>query len=1298
MPDYDLGRFSTRGFEQLVQALSVRVLGPGVVVFGDGPDGAREATFEGKLDGFPAPGDSFEGYVVVQAKCRERPQGTGDDGKWALAQLRGELETLASPGRKLRCPDGYVFATNVVLSPASKRGAKDRAAALVESYRDRLPIRKLWLWDADQIRAFLDADEGVRRSYAAWITPGDVLAAVFDRMQAPSLAKVIPAFLAKELLADRSPRLSQGQDRDRRTPLSRVFVDLTVSDNPTPSAPEEDAALETGFLQELIAAGDSRYDQGSLGAAGARAVAEHRRSLLSGRYVLVGGPGQGKSTLGQYLCQLYRTAALLPRAVAPEVEDVLRSIESETAAEGVSLPGARRFPVRIELSAFAEELARGASLSVMSYIAARMTHKCHISVSAEDLLRWLGEHPWLVVFDGLDEVPASSNRGEVLEAIEDFMVDVADRDSDVLVLATTRPQGYGEELSLHRYHHRWLTPLSRARAVHYARRLLHVRFEGDPDQQARIIGRMEQACSEEATSRLMSSPLQVTIMATLVEQVGQPPRERWRLFRDYYETITRRELEKGLSTSTILRDHRADVDAIHRAVGLRLQVESERAGGTDACLGTEALRAIVHQRLAGEGHEGAGLQRLQRAIIEAASERLVLLVGVEADRVGFEVRSLQELMAAEALMDGTDEDVRRRLRAIAPVPFWRNTFLFAAGKCYAERQYLRDTIHSICAELNENDGLVARVCAGSELALDLVEDGTALRQPNQARALTRLALRLLRLPPDDRHERLVTAFRPELRPVYEEELREQLGKGTVCERLGAWALLIGLVSVGEEWARELGDRFWPKDGESELVLLAALPHRRFPSDWARARAWDALPRTPFLVAGWSVQQRAAEALVDLDSWRAFLTLERALGPSEEVAVPVSWEWNRGGIDLRIALVAPNIDSPVFAWADRSDVHWTWCAVTAGADFVRVATGEALAAALQRVASVWSDHGVKPLSGWCPWPLAACVQASATPGELFDLAHRARGGDFGTERDWRAAELRWRTEGISHDDVIDASHQRVPGLYLRCGAGHPLPSGSGGWSGTGHDVEPSQQLAEVCALAGEGAIMKWFVGLHSWGSLRRVLAASVQGAPMIRRLFDMTQEAALAGILAERLGDVRGDEAGTVDAMLQSAENLDDPETPFGLYRELLRNQPQSFGVFRALAAAAPQHVEIPPQLLVLSRFQDERDIAAAVIVRVFRGVEDAADADDLLAGVRRLSVDRRKILVERLSEAAAGGRLRKGAFTESFIVALLDDLPAEWWIPRTDLIETLRSYLRERQSPLCDAATCKDLALTFGEP
>ncbi len=47
MADYVLSGLSTREFEHLVQALALDAVSPQVQPFGDGPDGAREATCDG---------------------------------------------------------------------------------------------------------------------------------------------------------------------------------------------------------------------------------------------------------------------------------------------------------------------------------------------------------------------------------------------------------------------------------------------------------------------------------------------------------------------------------------------------------------------------------------------------------------------------------------------------------------------------------------------------------------------------------------------------------------------------------------------------------------------------------------------------------------------------------------------------------------------------------------------------------------------------------------------------------------------------------------------------------------------------------------------------------------------------------------------------------------------------------------------------------------------------------------------------------------------------------------------------
>jgi hypothetical protein len=48
-----------------------------------------------------------------------------------------------------------------------------------------------------------------------------------------------------------------------------------------------------------------------------------------------------------------------------------------------------------------------------------------------------------------------------MREIERFWQEVAQRDADVLVVATTRPQGYNDDFSSDHYQHLYLLPLSK---------------------------------------------------------------------------------------------------------------------------------------------------------------------------------------------------------------------------------------------------------------------------------------------------------------------------------------------------------------------------------------------------------------------------------------------------------------------------------------------------------------------------------------------------------------------------------------------------------------------------------------------------------------------------------------------------------------------------------------------------------------------------------------------------------------------------------------------------------------------
>ena len=645
---------------------------------------------------------------------------------------------------------------------------------------------------------------------------------------------------------------------------------------------------------------------------------------------------------------------------------------------------------------------------MLGYLSRQIGNRTAFNVSADDLRRFLAVYPSVIIFDGLDEVPASSNRDQVLDAIRDFWIDASNANADILSIATTRPQGYNEDFSPLYYEHRQLAELSEQLGWHFAQRLAEVRYRTDEDRKQRVLGRLKRAFSEDSTARLMRSPLQITIMTALVDRIGQPPEARWELFNSYYDVIYHREVERSIPASTILRDYRPDIRAIHNQVGLILQIDSERTGSTDAKLSRDRFVSLVESRLKAEGHTGQGLHILAKQIVEAASQRLVFLVEVESEQIGFEIRSLQEFMAAESLMDGADQHIRERMGEIAPIPFWRNVFLFAAGKCFAERQELRDTVHAICASLNELDGdeLAGIYLAGSELAIELLDEGSARRQPRFENLLARIAVRAIDTANPDLHMQLADVYESQLESIFQEELRLKLASGSEISSVGAWNCLLRLVASDIPWAVQLATEKWPSDQQNQIRILRTVadPTR---NRWLTDKLLLLLPSTSVTTL---------ERLTNWDVRRSWLD-GKTLEPEQEAAISVlESSLRHTGPELRVlnthllyvSLVRLNGSEYAFLKRLRHIENWhsSWHVFKHAGEFLEAPSKDSLANALKSIADYLyaESDSEQSFKGWnLPWPILACVNACSNSSDLLELADRAAQGELGDVDDWIAAE-------------------------------------------------------------------------------------------------------------------------------------------------------------------------------------------------------------------------------------------------------------------------------------------------------
>lgn len=709
-------------FQDLAQAILLDTY-PDLQCFPIGqPDGGR--------DGLDRPTGT-----VVQVKFRRSDE--PESAEWLIDALAAEVpkvNRLAAEGAA-----NYLVVTNARGTAHLGGGRIDKVQQWLD---DNMPIASECLWRADLDRRVEGASSQLLLRYPELLALDSGIDIVLERIVARfgnGSGMALRAYVATEFERDRTLKFKQV---DLSNDLLDLFIDVPAG---IPESAQRDSIKGKGTFPHEILREGLRLAHGReaklLGGTGAGAgdlyvkqpgMDPTRISIGAGQLLLneaftstaplvvvEGAPGQGKSTLGQYICQLHR-ARYLGRA-----EEIARFPDGHVAS-------AFRLPIKIDLRDFATFLGGRAPFeqnelvvgprSIEVFLASLVSYRSGgLAFSSDDWVAILGDVPILLFLDGLDEVADFEQRDLILQALRDGLARWAEFNANVQVVVTSRPSVFGQAPDFEGagFVRLTLKDMPTDQVTLYARQWAKARALQEDDRRE-----VEQILKEKLTlphiRDLTKNPMQLTILLSLLHQVGYSlPDQRTELYNRYLDLFLTREAEK----SRAVRDHRELLVEFVQFLAWTLQTQAE-ASSSAGSIARSDLRRLAHDYLRDTGRP----IELANELIERGVERIFILVERIEGLFEFEVQPLREYFCAIFLHSTAPVGNRsgvvnfagrgERFVELAIRPYWLNVCRFYAGAC--ERGEAATLVYGL-RELMET-GDEVRAAQARRVALALLRD------------------------------------------------------------------------------------------------------------------------------------------------------------------------------------------------------------------------------------------------------------------------------------------------------------------------------------------------------------------------------------------------------------------------------------------------------------------------------------------------------------------------------------------------------------------------------------------------
>ncbi|MEI9427135.1 hypothetical protein [Mesorhizobium sp. Cs1299R1N3] len=556
--------------------------------------------------------------------------------------------------------------------------------------------------------------------------------------------------------------------------------------------------------------------------------------------------------------------------------------------------------------------------------------------------------------------------------------------------------------------------MSPADSIELAKRVAPVLVTEDTRREE-ILSILAEAAEEETTAPLMTSPLQVMLLFQLVSTHNNIPKDRWTLFYRHYETLRDREIAKGGPSGTTIGKFKSQIDRIHYDAGYLLHLRAESAGGANAYFTVNEFSNLVRNQLTSDGFDDDN-GTLTIEIAGLATNRLVFLRSQIEGQIAFDVRSLQEFMAAARLTTSPESSIKDRLFEIAGRAHWLHVFKIACSKIFASTAHeaLREAVIALLDSLDAGDRSPDDriVKTGANLALQLLADGAAVSLPLYRKKLVSRAVRVLSVPQRAIIWSLARVLDLSQSAILEPIFVEAINSGDEITRRATLRLLALLNRQDNgrhlAWIEALLLSSWPKTSSDVLEVFDSASflstHENIVAQFRKSQ-WQMTPKE---VASW----------VD----------NLGVGDSEEPAPPpevlVCGELPRlrscrlidaEGASTDLSVKYFGMNSAISIDTVPDDALPIWHVAKAAADFADSPSIGNAAAFIEQIIDRDQIEATKSLA--LPWVLQALVLHIDEIEALRTRKDELVRGRHGDPSMWHDTELRWQTKGVTQREFF-----------------------------------------------------------------------------------------------------------------------------------------------------------------------------------------------------------------------------------------------------------------------------------------